>query len=410
MSTDSTHVSPALSVAFAIITVSTSRSAPGGAAVDDRSGTVIAAACAAAGHSVLSRSLIPDDPEAIARALVAALESDAQAVVFTGGTGISARDCTPRVVAEHLDRELPGFGELFRMLSWEQVGSKAMLSTALGGLAAGKAVFVLPGAPRACELAMEKLILPELGHILAELGKEAPMPVKSAVPAARPAPSASRPASRGTGAVDGEALSPAEPVSAPVPEGLSITVAPDAERMDAPPIASGWEAGLRSLHGAVERTQPEIPASLLRMQPVVDVLNSAGTRALVRLADGREYGAWGFPDLARRSSKVLLIREAEPIAEVIALHRWPNLVGLCAEEGGVLPDATLALGSFTEDRTGRAYEGPGQLFAVEGKTVWIEHQRKVFKWDGTANAARAQAGAEPLSSALATLILTWSGR
>ncbi len=146
------------------------------------------------------------------------------------------------------------------------------------------------------------------------------------------------------------------------------------------------------------------------MPPVVVVLNSAGTRALVRLADGREYGAWGFPDLARRSSKVLLIREAEPIAEVIALHRWPNLVGLCAEEGGVLPDATLALGSFTEDRTGRAYEGPGQLFAVEGKTVWIEHQRKVFKWDGTANAARAQAGAEPLSSALATLILTWSGR
>lgn len=398
-------------MAFAIITVSTSRSAPGGADVDDRSGTVIADACTAAGHIVRGRTLIPDDPAAIARALVAALESDIHAVVFTGGTGISARDCTPRVVAEHLDRELPGFGEIFRMLSYQQVGSRAMLTTALGGVAAGKAVFALPGSPRACELAMEKLILPELGHILVELGKEAPLPVKGAVPGrGTERPAVSRPPARPAAIIDAEELPEAAPVSAPVPEGLSITVAPDAVRMDAPPIASGWEAGLRSLHGAIERGQPEIPEALLRMQPVVDVLNSAGTRAVVRLPDGREYGAWGFPDLARRSSKVLLVREAEPVAEVIALHRWPNLVGLCADEGGVLPDATLALASFTEDRCGRAYEGPGQLFAVEGKTVWIEHQRKVFKWDGSTTPARAQAAAEPVSSALGTLILIWSGR
>jgi hypothetical protein len=146
------------------------------------------------------------------------------------------------------------------------------------------------------------------------------------------------------------------------------------------------------------------------MQPVVDVLNSAGARAVVRLADGREYGAYGFPDLARRSSKVLLVREAEPVAEIVALHRWPALVGLCSDDGGVLPDATLAVASFTEDRCGRAFEGSGQLFAVEGGAVWIEHNRRVFRWDGSRSAESAAAASEPLSSALSTLILSWSGR
>ena len=381
---------------------------------------MIADACTAAGHTVLTRTLVADDPDAIARALVAALESTAQVVVFAGGTGISSRDCTPRVLAEHLDREIPGFGELFRMLSWEQVGSRAMLSSAMAGVAAGKPVFALPGSPRACTLAMEKLVLPEVGHIRDELAKETALqpigsarpavPVVRAAPPTRAAPShpTLAPPQRGKAAADAGKLEDAEPVA--VPSGISITAQPDAERMDAPPIASGWEAGLRNLHGTIERTQPEIPEALSRMQPVVDVLNSAGTRAVVRLADGREYGAWGFPDLARRNSKVLLVREAEPIAEVIALHRWPGLAGLCADEGGVLPDATLALASFTEDRTGRAYEGPGQLFAVDGSTVWISHQRRVFKWDGTRTAAQAQASAEPLSSALATLVLSWAGR
>lgn len=420
MSTDSPHDSVFVPLTFAVVTVSTSRSAAGAADVDDRSGAVIAEACTAAGHSVLARSLVPDDPAAIARALVAALDSTAQVVVFTGGTGISARDCTPRVLREHLDREIPGFGELFRMLSWQQVGSRAMLSSAIAGVAAGKPVFALPGSPRACSLAMEKLVLPEVGHIRTELAKETPLapmgnarpavPVLRAAPPARPVAShpTLAPASRGKAVDAGGDLPPPEAVA--VPTGVSLTVQPDAERMDAPPIASGWEAGLRSLHGTVERAQPEIPDALLRMQPVVDVLNSAGTRAVVRLADGREYGAWGFPDLARRGSKVLLVREAEPIAEVIALHRWPGLAGLCAEEGGVLPDATLALPSFTEDRTGRAYEGPGQLFAVDGTAVWISHQKKVFKWDGTRSEAQAQASAEPLSSALATLVLSWAGR
>lgn len=363
-----------------------------------------------AGHKVSGRTLVPDDPAAIDGALVAALGSAAQLVILTGGTGISARDCTPEVVRQRLDRELPGFSELFRMLSWQQVGSKAMLSSALGGVAAGRAVFALPGAPRACALAMEKLILPEVGHILSELAKETPLPVAAGSAPARSAV-ASRPAARPDAHPQRETLEPASPVEgAPVPTGITLTVAPDAVREDAPPIASGWEAGLRALFGVVERRQPEIPESLSRMQPVVDVLNSAGTRATVRLQNGAEYGAWGFPDLARRGSKVLLVREAEPVAEIVALHRWPSPAGVCCEGGGVLPDATLALASFTEDRTGRAYEGPGQLFAVDGKVVWILEGRKLIRWDGGRAEAAARAAAESVSSALATMVLGWSGR
>jgi hypothetical protein len=252
---------------------------------------------------------------------------------------------------------------------------------------------------------MERLILPEVGHILAQLTKESPLPTQRAT-------AVSNPRSAGSVALaEPEQLGAASVVSgATVPAGVSLSVTPDAERMDAAPIASGWEAGLRGLRGTVERVQPEIPPALLRMQPVVDVLNSAGARAVVRLSDGREYGAYGFPDLARRGSKVLLVREAEPVAEIVALHRWPALVGLCAEEGGVLPDATLAVASFTEDHCGRAFDGPGQIFAVEGGAVWIEHNRRVFRWDGSRSAQSAVASAEPVSAALATLVLSWSGR
>jgi molybdenum cofactor biosynthesis protein B len=92
-------------------------------------------------------------------------------VVFTGGTGVAPRDVTPETVEPLLERVIPGFGELFRMLSWQEVGSAALLSRALAGIAAGRVVFVLPGSRAAVELALEKLILPELGHLAAEAVK-----------------------------------------------------------------------------------------------------------------------------------------------------------------------------------------------------------------------------------------------
>jgi molybdenum cofactor biosynthesis protein B len=92
-------------------------------------------------------------------------------VILTGGTGVAPRDVTPEAVEPLLDRVVPGFGELFRALSYEQIGSAALLSRALAGLASGRVVFVLPGSRGAVELAMEKLVLPELGHLAGEAVK-----------------------------------------------------------------------------------------------------------------------------------------------------------------------------------------------------------------------------------------------
>ena len=94
-------------------------------------------------------------------------------VVLTGGTGFSPRDITLAAVGPLLERPVEGFGELFRMLSYQQVGAAAMLSRAAAGLIEGRAVFLLPGSPKAVALAMEKLILPETGHLLGQVRREA---------------------------------------------------------------------------------------------------------------------------------------------------------------------------------------------------------------------------------------------
>jgi len=138
----------------------------------DASGQRIRELLTAAGHTAADYRLLPDDAPGFAAALDEFLaRADVDAIVTNGGTGISRRDASVDVVAARLDVPLPGFGELFRMLSWEQVGSGAMLSRAIGGIARGKPLFALPGSTKAVELAMTKLILPELGHLIGELQK-----------------------------------------------------------------------------------------------------------------------------------------------------------------------------------------------------------------------------------------------
>lgn len=161
------HQAAGESARCAVITLSDTRTAE-----TDRSGQRIIALLQEAGHSVTTYRLLPDDSSALdglLRDLIAQEQIDA---IFTnGGTGISRRDCTTEVVEKHLTQRLPGFGELFRMLSWEQIGSGAMLSRATGGIAGGKLLFAMPGSTAAVELAMTRLILPELRHLLHELRK-----------------------------------------------------------------------------------------------------------------------------------------------------------------------------------------------------------------------------------------------
>lgn len=153
-------------VSVAVVTLSDSRSP-----ANDRTGDTIVALLEAAGHFVASRELVREDPPAIRAVLEAALAGPAQAVILNGGTGIAPRDSTPEIVTPLLERELPGFGELFRQLSFQEIGAAAMLSRALAGVAHGKLLFALPGSETACRLALEQLILPELGHLVGELRK-----------------------------------------------------------------------------------------------------------------------------------------------------------------------------------------------------------------------------------------------
>jgi molybdenum cofactor biosynthesis protein B len=155
------------SVACYVITVSDTRTEE-----TDASGRAIADLLCAAGHVVVGRTIVKDDPDQVRSAIERQLSSpDVQAIITTGGTGISSRDGTYEVVSGLLHKRLDGFGELFRMLSYEAIGSSAMMSRACAGLVAGRIVASLPGSEAAVRLAMEKLLIPELGHLVREASR-----------------------------------------------------------------------------------------------------------------------------------------------------------------------------------------------------------------------------------------------
>lgn len=151
-------------VGCAVITVSDTRTletdAGGQTAVDLLQG---------AGHRVLVREIIPDEPEQMRELLMGLRDrEDVDAVLMTGGTGLSERDQTVETVSGLLDKPLPGYGELFRMLSYEVIGPAAMLSRATGGLIGRTVLLTMPGSQAAVRLALEEIILPELGHLVRE--------------------------------------------------------------------------------------------------------------------------------------------------------------------------------------------------------------------------------------------------
>ncbi|HVT88587.1 MAG TPA: MogA/MoaB family molybdenum cofactor biosynthesis protein [Tepidisphaeraceae bacterium] len=154
-------------VRCAVITLSDTRNES-----NDTSGKLIRDLLTQSGHTIASYQVLRDEPAELEAAVSTLLESDqVDAILTNGGTGISKRDQTISAIEKHLDIELPGFGELFRMLSWEQIASGAMLSRAIGGIAKGKLIFAMPGSTQAVELAMTQLILPELKHLTRELRK-----------------------------------------------------------------------------------------------------------------------------------------------------------------------------------------------------------------------------------------------
>jgi molybdenum cofactor biosynthesis protein B len=138
----------------------------------DTSGQRIGELLAAEAHVIVESRLIPDEQQQLADLLATLLaRDDIDAILTNGGTGISRRDQTINAIEAAIQIPLPGFGELFRMLSWEQIGPGAMLSRAAAGIASGKLIFAMPGSTKAVELAMTRLILPEIRHLIWELRK-----------------------------------------------------------------------------------------------------------------------------------------------------------------------------------------------------------------------------------------------
>ncbi|MBD3676235.1 MAG: molybdenum cofactor biosynthesis protein MoaB [Planctomycetaceae bacterium] len=157
-------------IGFAVITLSDTRTT-----ADDKSGQLIQQLIDDAGHQTAAYELVPDDPERIALALDNALSNDrVQVIVTNGSTGISARDTVVEIVENILEKRLDGFGELFRSLSYDEIGPAAMLSRAVGGTLGRRVIFSLPGSSNAVRLGMTKLILPQVGHLVQELHKDLP--------------------------------------------------------------------------------------------------------------------------------------------------------------------------------------------------------------------------------------------
>lgn len=152
-------------VTVAIVTVSDSRTPE-----TDTNRHYIERRMTELGHKVAAYHIIKDEPDQVAAALdeMVALP-DVRIVLFNGGTGISPRDTTFDVISRMLEKTLPGFGELFRMLSWDEVGAAAMLSRATAGVYKKTLVFSMPGSPNAVQVALEKLILPEINHLAWEV-------------------------------------------------------------------------------------------------------------------------------------------------------------------------------------------------------------------------------------------------
>ena len=155
------------SVRCFILTVSDTRTEE-----TDTGGRAIETLLTEHGHTVVGKQIIRDEPADVTRIVRERIASpETQAVITTGGTGITSRDRTYEAVTTLLEKRLDGFGELFRMLSYQEIGSAAIMSRACAGLAQGTIIILLPGSEPAVRLAMTKLVLPELGHLVREAGR-----------------------------------------------------------------------------------------------------------------------------------------------------------------------------------------------------------------------------------------------
>ena len=346
-------------IAFAVATISSELTAE-----TDGSGPAVAAALKRGNHNVVEAVIIPEDRLAISRFIVECSDNPkVEAVVLTGGTGLSRQDVTYEAVSRLLDKGMPGFGEIFRALSYKNIGAKAMKSRAIAGTMGSLVIFAIPGSPKAADLAVDSLIAPQVSDIVWELSKQ--------------------------------------PKTTPTVEPK--VEEPESEESGEEAPKAGWQRSLATLDGTIEYgSNPTLPDWLQGVAPAREVLESAGQRATIRLPFG-EYQAFGFPDLSRPSARVILASTLSTRGEIIALHRMPVPTGISAHRiGGMLPYCGH-LSRAALELTGKDYPGAGRLFAVESGTIHIVDRGKVVTWDGHSVTSVGMEG-----SALGSLLLRWS--
>lgn len=170
----------------------------------------------------------------------------------------------------------------------------------------------------------------------------------------------------------------------------------------------GWKRAVYDLEGEVVRGEwPPIPDALEQLAPVMNVLQTAGERALLKRSNGQDYILFGWPDLRRPNSKVIALAEGTPLGDVVALHRYPTMSGLCiAGNNGMLLPRTFDIEEAGLTITGRKPpHWDGYLFAIQGDAIWTEREGQVYRWDG-----RRETNDGSPKQVLASLVLQWSNR
>ena len=343
---------------------------------------------------------VPDDPRYVQAAI---REARTAALVLCGGDSVSLPRGIREGIAAEITRAFPGFGELIRR-GLGQGDSLAAVLTDARALAAGQlAVFALPASPAACQLAgpLISSLRPTMQAMLS--GLEVHLKTPSPTPASADAP----------GGEDAAAapLPPAPTASAEAAED-------DGERLEAGThvdmIGGGgeaeddaprgrWEQALAAMDARLDRDLwYELPDTIEDIPAAREVLEAASQRAAAVLADGRKAGVFGFPDLLRPTSKVMMVIETRGVLEVLALHRHPSVVGLVGR-GSVV--RTGSAEAEAEARTAHPTPYGGELFAVGEGVVYLERDGRVYEWDGR---REHDMGSE--AQATASLVLRWSER
>ena len=368
-------------------------------------------------HRVSGPRRLSADRSAVRKALAAAASDPAtQVILVVGGSGIHADDVVPEVIGSLTTTSVPGFGEVFRLATYRDTGSAAQLHRSRAAILGPAIAFGLPASTDAIDVALDELILPELDRFLAALDADARVPSGAVAPASDEVEDAEVETVSDEDGDDDEE----EEDSLPPPEPRwRLGTTSSSVQLEAQPVEAsapedddvpdrGWKRAVYDLEGEILRGKsPDVPQNLEGHAPIMDVLYQAGEYAQLKLPNGNRTMIYGFPDLQRANSKVLLVGWGEPLAEVVALHRYPIQAGTCIEEDrGLMPGRDADVGAIAEAITGRTPpDTSGELFAVDHDTVYIQRGKWVYSWDG-----RKERQEGNPKQALTSMVVRWHAR